>query len=106
MPARVLKTGTALWSGLQSISADAGYELVVSGLPSMAYLRTEHEAGPGFHQALCGECTRRGLFLTSHHNLFVSAAHTEEDLVQSFEIFADALKAVKKRFKAGSNSRD
>ena len=98
VPARVLKTGTALWSGLQSISADAGHELVVSGIPSMAYLRTEHEAGPGFHQALCGECTRRGLFLTSHHNLFVSAAHTEEDLAQSFEIFADALKAVKERF--------
>ena len=36
-----------------------------------------------------------GLFLTSHHNLFVSAAHTEEDLAQSFEIFADALKAAK-----------
>ena len=98
-PARVMETGAAMWGGLQSISADADLELVVSGIPSMAYLRMEHETGLGFHQALCGECTRRGLFLTSHHNLFISAAHTEEDLAQSFEIFADALKAVKTRFK-------
>ncbi|HBW83150.1 MAG TPA: glutamate-1-semialdehyde 2,1-aminomutase [Gammaproteobacteria bacterium] len=98
-PTRILETGAALWSGLQSISADAGFELVVSGIPSMAYLRTEHDAGPRFHQSLCGECARRGLFLTSHHNLFVSAAHTEGDLAQSFEIFEDALKATKAQFK-------
>ena len=67
----------------------------------MAYLRTEHEAGPGFHQASAVRA-RRDFIFNFHHNLFVSAAHTEQDLAQSFEIFADALQAVKKQFKAGS----
>ena len=62
VPAHILKTGTALWSGLQSISADAGHELVVSGIPSMAYLRTEHEPGPDFIRP-CVESARGGVYL-------------------------------------------
>jgi glutamate-1-semialdehyde 2,1-aminomutase len=93
-PARIQATGQKLLDGLVEIAAGHGYELKVSGMASMPYLRTEHEAGIEFHQALCGECTRRGLFMTSHHNLFVSAAHTDEDIQRSWEIFDSAIKNV------------
>lgn len=87
--------GEKLTQGLIDIAADHGRELKVSGMPSMPYLRTEHEDGIEFHQALCGECTRRGVFMTSHHNLFVSAAHTDADLERTWEVFAEALGVLK-----------
>ncbi|MDE0480557.1 MAG: aminotransferase class III-fold pyridoxal phosphate-dependent enzyme [Gammaproteobacteria bacterium] len=93
-PARILKIGRKFTDGLSSIAADQGLVLKVTGMPSMPYLRLEHEAGIEFHQKLCGECARRGLFMTSHHNLFVSAAHSGEDLEQAFAIFDEALAAV------------
>ena len=94
-PARILKIGRKFTDGLSSIAADQGLVLKVTGMPSMPYLRLEHEAGIEFHQKLCGECVRRGLFMASHHNLFVSAAHSGEDLEQAFAIFDEALAAVR-----------
>jgi glutamate-1-semialdehyde 2,1-aminomutase len=93
-PQLINETGTKVFDGLVAIAADHGHELKVTGVPSMPYIRTLHEEGHSFHQRLCGECTRRGLFLTSHHNLFVSAAHTEEDVQRTFDIFEDALNAL------------
>ncbi|MXX05181.1 MAG: aminotransferase class III-fold pyridoxal phosphate-dependent enzyme [Gammaproteobacteria bacterium] len=94
-PARILKIGRKFTDGLTGIAADQGLVLKVTGMPSMPYLRLEHEAGIEFHQKLCGECARRGLFMASHHNLFVSAAHSGEDLEQAFAIFDEALAAVR-----------
>lgn len=90
-PDRILNTGKKWVDGLADIATRHGYELIATGLPSMPYLRVEHENGSEFHQALCGECVRRGLFLASHHNLFVSAAHNEGDLQRSWEIFEESL---------------
>lgn len=87
-------TGEKLLDGLVTIARGNGRELIVTGMPSMPYLRTEHEDGIGFHQALCGECTRRGVFMTSHHNLFISTAHSDVDIQQTWEIFEDSIKAV------------
>ncbi len=94
-PARILEIGRKFTEGLTSIAAGQGLMLKASGMPSMPYLRMEHESGIEFHQALCGECARRGLFMASHHNLFVSAAHTQQDLEQTFAIFDEALAAVR-----------
>ena len=93
-PARILEIGSKFTDGLKSIAADQGLTLKASGMPSMPYLRMEHESGIEFHQKLCGECARRGLFMASHHNLFVSAAHSEQDLEQTFAIFDEALATV------------
>jgi glutamate-1-semialdehyde 2,1-aminomutase len=95
-PSLIMNTGTKVFNGMVDIAKIHGLELKVTGMPSMPYLRSVHEEGIEFHQKLCGECTRRGLFLTSHHNLFVSAAHTEEDIQRSWEIFEDALVSLKK----------
>jgi len=93
-PKFINDTGKRVFDGLVDIAANHGHELKVTGMPSMPYMRTIHDEGQAFHQKLCGECTRRGLFLTSHHNLFVSAAHTEEDVQRTWDIFEDALSAL------------
>lgn len=93
-PQLTQQIGKKWTDGLVDVAASEGLTLRVTGLPSMPYLRIEHESGIGFHQAVCGECVRRGLFLTSHHNLFVSAAHTDRDLERSWDIFAEAIKKV------------
>ncbi|MCB1672216.1 MAG: aminotransferase class III-fold pyridoxal phosphate-dependent enzyme [Gammaproteobacteria bacterium] len=93
-PTRILATGRKLLDGLVNIAREHGHELIVSGMPSMPYLRLAHEDGIGFHQALCGECTRRGVFLTSHHNLFISAAHSDADLQLTWDVFDDALASI------------
>ncbi|HIA48248.1 MAG TPA: aminotransferase class III-fold pyridoxal phosphate-dependent enzyme [Candidatus Hydrogenedentes bacterium] len=91
----ITETGTKVFDGMVDIAKNHGHELKVTGVPSMPYLRALHEDGISFHRALCGECTRRGLFMTSHHNLFVSAAHTDEDVQKTWDIFEDALVALK-----------
>lgn len=93
-PTQILRTGKKLVDGLIEIAGARGHELKVTGMSSMPYLRTVHEEGIAFHQALCGECTRRGVFMASHHNLFISAAHTDEDLQKTWDVFEDALKAL------------
>lgn len=97
-PAAILKTGEKLTQGLVKVASGHGYDLRVSGMPSMPYLRTEHEEGMKVHQALCGEVTRRGVFMASHHNLFVSAAHSEADIKRTWDIFDDAFVAIKSSF--------
>ena len=94
-PSLITKTGKKLCDGMVDIAKSHGHELKITGMPSMPYLRTEHEEGIAFHRSLCGECTRRGVFLTSHHNHFVSAAHTDEDIQRTWDIFEDALNALK-----------
>ena len=90
---RVIQRAGQKWlRGLIAVADGHGYELKATGMPSMPYLRIVHEQGEAFHQAVCGECVRRGLFLASHHNLFVSAAHTDEDLSRSWDIFDEAIK--------------
>ena len=97
-PARIMAQGQKIFDGLRQIAADHGRRLHVTGMPSMPYLRTEHEDGIGFHQDLCGECCKRGLFLTSHHNLFVSLAHSDADRQRTWDLFTDAIKAVNQRW--------
>ena len=93
-PSLIMNIGKKVFGGMVEIAGNYGHELKVTGMPSMPYLRTVHQDGIAFHRKLCGECTRRGLFLNSHHNLFVSAAHTDEDVQRTFDIFDDALKAL------------
>ena len=67
----------------------------------MPYLRITDDESLMLHQQWCGECTRRGAYFTSHHNWFISTAHTDEDIQRTLDIVDDALK----RFESnGGNS--
>ncbi|HEO69843.1 MAG TPA: aminotransferase class III-fold pyridoxal phosphate-dependent enzyme, partial [Candidatus Hydrogenedentes bacterium] len=66
-PRIMLEKGKKLCDGLVKVAKSHGYNLKVSGATSMPYLRITN-APLAFHQRLCGECTRRGAFFSSHHN--------------------------------------
>jgi glutamate-1-semialdehyde 2,1-aminomutase len=97
-PARMLAYGQKLLDGMVQIAADFGYTLKVSGAPSMPYLRLTDDPSLMLHQDWCGACTRRGAFFTSHHNWFVSTAHSEEDLQRTWAIVEDAFQDIKRQY--------
>ena len=51
----------------------------------MAYLRIVNDPSLMLHQDWCAEATKRGAYFTSHHNWFVSTAHTEADINKTLE---------------------
>ena len=83
--------------GLAAVLADKhGYELRVTGVPSMPYLRLTDDPSLMLHQRFCSEAARRGAYMTSHHNWFMSCAHTQEDLDRTLAIAEDAFAALEK----------
>jgi len=95
-PAVMHKIGKALGDGLIQVAKDHGFNLKVTGAPAMPYLRLTDDPSLMLHQRWCGEVTKRGAYFSSHHNWFVSAAHTQEDIDRTLEIAHDAFKAIKK----------
>jgi glutamate-1-semialdehyde 2,1-aminomutase len=82
--------GQRLTDGMVSLAAGHGYHLKVSGVPSMPYLRLTDDPSLMLHQRFCSACARRGAYMPSHHNWFMSCAHTQADLARTLEIVDDA----------------
>ena len=105
-PNVMLQTGKKLTDGMVEIAKNHGFDLKVSGMPSMPYLRLTDEDSPvwtegleamhtGLHATWISECTRRGAFFSSVHNHFVSTAHDQADLERTWEIVDEAFNVVK-----------
>ena len=74
-----------------------GFDLVVSGEPALFYLRIANDDSLMLHQEWVAECVSRGLFITSHHNHFINAAITDEDVALAIDIADDAFGVVAQR---------
>ena len=96
-PAMFRSYGTRLTDGFRAAAAAHGFDLKVSGEPALFYLRIANDDSLMLHQEWVAECVSRGLFITSHHNHFVNAAMTDEDLVLAVDIADDAFSVVAKR---------
>ena len=90
------KLGTELTDGLVAAGKEHGFDLVVSGAPALFYLRIANDDSLLLHQDWIAECVNRGAFFASHHNHFINASLTHEDINRTIEIAEDAFKAVKK----------
>ncbi len=88
--------GTELTDGLVAAGKEHGFDLKVSGAPALFYLRIANDDSLLIHQDWIAECVNRGAFFASHHNHFINAALTHEDINRTIEIAEDAFKAVKK----------
>ena len=88
--------GTELTDGLVAAGKEHGFDLVVSGAPALFYLRIANDDSLLLHQDWIAECVNRGVFFASHHNHFINASLTHEDINRTIEIAEDAFKAVKK----------
>ena len=100
---RMIETGRRLVDGMIEIARRHGFDLAVTGLPSMPYFRLTDEDLPvwtqgldamhtGLHATWIAECTKRGAFMTSFHNHFVSAVHGEAELERTWEIADEAFR--------------
>ena len=74
--------------------AGHGFDLVVSGEPALFYLRVANDESLMLHQEWIAECVSRGLFLASHHNHFMNAAVTQDDIKLAIDIAEDAFGVV------------
>ena len=97
-PELMMKTGKKLLDQLKDIAKDYGFNLKVSGAPSLPYLRITDDESLMLHQKWCSECTKRGAFFSSHHNWFISTAHTDEDIKNTLIIADEAFDVIKKDF--------
>jgi len=94
-PRLMAQKGEKLLSGMVAIAEDYGYQLKVSGHVSMPYLRIVNDESLMLHQDWCAACTQRGAYFTSHHNWFISTAHSGEDIQKTWDVVGDAFQAMK-----------
>lgn len=97
MPQLLIEKGNTLKQGLLAASSKYGFDLHVSGVPSLFYLRIADDPTLMLHQEWIAECVRRGVFFTNHHNHFINAALSEEDIAQTIAIAEEAFALLRKR---------
>lgn len=88
------------WTELvRAAAANNGYELAITGAPSMPSIRIVGDDAERIPLSAewGAECTRRGAYTAPFHNGFLSTAHTDEDLNLTGEIADDAFAALRKR---------
>lgn len=89
--------GKKLTEGLVKAGKDNGFNLKVSGVPSMWYMRIADDDSLMLHQQWVAECVRRGAFFANHHNLFINCALSDEDIKETIAIADESFKALRKR---------
>ena len=96
--ARVLQEkGQRLCDGLVFAAGKYGFDLRVSGIPSLFYLRIADDPTLMLHQEWISECVRRGVYFTNHHNHFINAALSDEDIRETIEVAEEAFRVVRER---------
>lgn len=95
-PRLLNEQGTKLKNGLLAVAKNYGYDLHVSGAPSLFYLRIADDPSLKLHQRWIAECVKRGVFFTNHHNHFINAALSDDDIRETVEIAAEAFEAIRK----------
>ena len=97
LPHILIEKGKTLTDGLQSTAKKYGYDLRVSGVPSLFYLRLADDPSLTLHQEWISECVRRGVYFTNHHNHFINAALTDDLIRETVEIADEAFAVLRNR---------
>lgn len=95
-PALFREKGLKVGEGLKAAAANNGFHLVVSGEPSLFYLRIADDDSLMLHQEWVAEMVKRGIFITSHHNHFINASLTDEDIAHTVDVAEDAFNTLRK----------
>ena len=91
------KKGQLLKDGLVDTARKHGFDLRVTGALALPYLRLADDDSLIIHQAWIAECVKRGVFFTNHHNHFINAAMSEEDVKETIDVANEAFEVIKKR---------
>ena len=97
LPKLLLEKGTRLKNGLLAESQKYGFDLRVTGAPSLFYLRLADDPSLKLHQEWIAECVKRGVFFTNHHNHFINAALSDADIDETVEIAGEAFAVLRDR---------
>ena len=98
-PKEMLKIGEKIFGGIKDIAKNYGYDLKITGEYTLPTLRITNDETMMLHQDWCAECTKRGMFIQSHHNLFVSMAHGDDEVIKkTHEIADEAFQVVKAKY--------
>jgi len=94
---RMIHTGRILRDGLQQQAANHGFALKQSGPVQMPQILFEDDADFRVGYAWVAEALKRGAYLHPYHNMFLSAAHTVDDIEAVLSATNEAFAAVKQR---------
>lgn len=97
-PELMLQKGKQLTDGLVKAGKAEGIDLVISGVPSMFYMRIGNDDNLMMQQDFCAECSQRGVFFVSHHNHFINCSLTDEDIEETIKVAREAFKVVAKKY--------
>jgi glutamate-1-semialdehyde 2,1-aminomutase len=96
---RVVKElGEALMKGLADKAGKHGLKASLTGPPAIPFMKFANETNFHRSQFFCAECARRGVFFHPHHNWFLSAAHTHQDIAQTLDVADEAFRLTKEKF--------
>ncbi|MEA2102960.1 MAG: aminotransferase class III-fold pyridoxal phosphate-dependent enzyme [Thermodesulfobacteriota bacterium] len=90
--------GTQLKKGILERASAHGLQFESSGPVSMPFMRFSNETNFKRSQLFCKECSLHGVYFLWHHNMFISAAHTKEDIDKTLDVADAAFKVVKEQF--------
>ena len=97
LPKVLNEKGTLLKNGLIDAAQKYGFDLHVTGAPSLFYLRIADDPSLKLHQEWIAECVKRGVFFTNHHNHFINYALSDEDIRETVEIADEAFSILRER---------
>ena len=97
LPKLLDEKGRKLKEGLLAAAKEYSFDLHVSGAPSLFYLRIADDPSLKLHQEWIAECVKRGIFFTNHHNHFINASLSDEDIRETVEIATEAFSVIRDR---------
>ncbi|MBE6633108.1 MAG: aminotransferase class III-fold pyridoxal phosphate-dependent enzyme [Ruminococcaceae bacterium] len=100
-PRLLNEKGTKLKEGLIAAAESFGFDLHVTGAPSLFYLRIADDPSLRLHQEWIAECVKRGIFFTNHHNHFINASLSDEDIRETVEVAAEVFEVLRARHPKG-----
>jgi glutamate-1-semialdehyde 2,1-aminomutase len=74
------RSGEILMQGLVAAGRRHGFAMLASGPPAIPFLSFVDDPSLRRQQRFCAEVTRRGALFHPHHNWFLCAAHTPQDI--------------------------
>lgn len=96
--ARITKEkGKKLTDGLHEAGTRHGFDLKISGEPSMWYMRITNDDTLELHQEWVSECVKRDVFFTNHHNQFINTALSDTDIQRTIDVADRAFALLRER---------
>lgn len=96
--AQIAASGDLLRTGLDEQAADYGFKLRQTGPSRMPLVLVDDDPTWEKTNAFCSEAVKRGVYFHPWHNMFLCAAHREDDIREALVKTGDAFAALKKRF--------